>query len=161
MTTAFNLLLGTAAFVGMEVAAWAIHRWIMHGFGWGWHESHHRPRTGPFERNDRYVVTFSLIAMSLFALAHFGVGWAFPVAWGITAYGIAYFLMHDVLVHHRIRIPFHPTTGYLGRLVAAHHLHHAVNTRDGAVSFGFLYAPPLAQLRAQLRALRRPEATPA
>ncbi|KAA5610962.1 beta-carotene hydroxylase [Rhodovastum atsumiense] len=156
MSLAFNLLLGIAAFTAMEVAAWATHRWIMHGFGWGWHESHHRPRTGPFERNDRFVLIFSGIAVALFAIGKYGTDWAWPLAWGVTAYGIAYFLMHDVLVHRRIRLPFHPTRGYLGRLVAAHHLHHAVNTKDGAVSFGFLYAPPLPRLRAQLRALRHP-----
>lgn len=150
MNLAFELLIGLSAFIAMEAIAWSTHRWIMHGFGWGWHESHHRPRTGIFERNDRFVLVFSLLAMGLFALAQFVVDWAWPLAWGVTAYGIAYFLMHDVLVHRRIRLPFHPKDGYLGRLVAAHRLHHAVHTKDGAVSFGFLYAPPVAKLRTRL-----------
>ena len=101
------------------------------------------------------MVIFSSIAVLLFAL-----GTAVPgvtaLACGVTAYGAAYFMMHDVLVHRRLTPPFTPRRGYLAHLVAAHHLHHAVHTREGAVSFGFLYAPPMARLRARLRALSRP-----
>ena len=42
-------------------------------------------------------------------------------------------------------------TAYLRRLVEAHHLHHAVRGREGCVSFGFLYAPPLPVLRERLK----------
>ena len=118
---------------------------------------HHRPRTGPFERNDRFVVIFSLIAVALFAIGQ-AVPWVTALACGVTAYGVAYFLMHDVLVHHRVKLPFTPRRGYLAHLVTAHHLHHAVHTKEGAVSFGFLYAPPIERLRAQLRGVNRPRA---
>jgi len=30
-------------------------------------------------------------------------------------------------------------------------MHHAVHTREGCVSFGFLYAPPLNKLKAEFR----------
>jgi beta-carotene 3-hydroxylase len=157
MNLPLDIALGVAAFVAMEVVAWGTHRWIMHGPGWSWHESHHRPRTGPFERNDRFVLVFSLTAVALFA-----IGLAVPgvtaIACGVTAYGAAYFMMHDVLVHRRLPPPFTPRRGYLAHLVAAHHLHHAVHTKEGAVSFGFLYAPPMPRLRARLRALSRPPA---
>ncbi len=158
MNALLNIALAAAAFVGMEVFAWAMHRWVMHGAAWSWHESHHRPRTGPFERNDRFVLIFSLIAVALFA-----IGQAVPgltaVAIGVTLYGLAYFTMHEVLVHRRLPPPFTPRSGYLAHLVAAHHLHHAVHTKEGAVSFGFLYAPPLRKLRARLRSLNRPPAS--
>ena len=156
MTALISVALALAAFVGMEVAAWATHRWVMHGSMWTWHESHHRPRTGPFERNDRFVLIFSLIAVALFAIGTV-VPFVTPVAIGVTLYGAAYFLMHDVLVHKRLPPPFTPKQGYLAHLVQAHHLHHAVRTREGAVSFGFLYAPPIARLRAQLRDVNRPQ----
>jgi hypothetical protein len=32
--------------VAMEAVAWAVHRYVMHGVGWGWHRSHHEPREG-------------------------------------------------------------------------------------------------------------------
>jgi beta-carotene 3-hydroxylase len=141
----------------MEGFAWAMHRWVMHGSAWTWHESHHRPRTGRFERNDRFVLIFSLIAVALFAIG-LTVPYVTAIAIGVTAYGLAYFTMHEVLVHRRLPPPFTPRDGYLAHLVAAHHLHHAVHSREGAVSFGFLYAPPLPKLRAQLRILNRPPA---
>ena len=30
----------------MECVAWATHKYVMHGWGWGWHRSHHEPRRG-------------------------------------------------------------------------------------------------------------------
>jgi len=29
---------------------------VMHGWGWGWHRSHHEPRRGMFEKNDLFAV---------------------------------------------------------------------------------------------------------
>ena len=36
------------------------------------------------------------------------------------------------------------------QIVQAHRLHHAVETKQGTVSFGFLYAPPADALKAEL-----------
>ncbi|MGB3457494.1 MAG: beta-carotene hydroxylase, partial [Litorimonas sp.] len=74
----------------MEVFAWAIHKYVMHGPGWGWHESHHRETDGPFEKNDLYAVWFSVIAAGLFIA---GSLWWPPlwfVALGLTIYGLLY-----------------------------------------------------------------------
>ena len=70
---------------------------------------------------------------------------------GMAAYGLMYFLVHDVMVHQRVRHLFVPRSGYLRRIYQAHRLHHAVEERDGAVSFGFLYAPPPEKLAAQIK----------
>ena len=51
------LFLATVAF--MEGVAYVAHRWVMHGFGWFLHESHHRARTGFWELNDWYFVIFA------------------------------------------------------------------------------------------------------
>jgi beta-carotene 3-hydroxylase len=58
------------------------------------------------------------------------------------------------LVHQRLPFVKAPRRGYLKRLVQAHRLHHATRGREGAVSFGFLYAPPIASLLASVRARR-------
>ena len=52
--------------MGMELFAWAAHKYIMHGWGWGWHRDHHEPHTGLLERNDLYAAAFSVIATALF-----------------------------------------------------------------------------------------------
>lgn len=145
--------------LAMEGVAWAVHRYIMHGWGWAWHESHHRPRTGIFEKNDLYAIVFA--GLAIFAFTFGRLAWP-PLWWiglGMTVYGALYALAHDALVHRRIPGLPTPKRGYLLRLFEAHHLHHAVHAKKGAVSFGFLIAPPPTQLRLKLAQSRaRPQA---
>jgi beta-carotene 3-hydroxylase len=74
------------------------------------------------------------------------------VGTGIAVYGAIYFGFHDVIVHRRVKHGWRPRSEYMRRIVQAHRLHHAVETREGTVSFGFLYAPPIRALKAQLAA---------
>nr|WP_315396350.1 sterol desaturase family protein [uncultured Duganella sp.] len=148
-----NTLIVLITIVLMELFSIFAHKYVMHGFGWGWHKSHHEPRTGWFEKNDLYAVVFAGLAI---ALIYFGTEGHHPLEWigaGMTAYGFLYFVAHDGLVHRRWPFQYTPRGGYLKRLYQAHRMHHAVEAKDGAVSFGFLYAPPVAQLKRQLRAL--------
>ncbi|WP_409433982.1 sterol desaturase family protein [Litorimonas sp. RW-G-Af-16] len=148
MIGAVAIVLGSVIF--MEVFAWAFHKYYMHGPGWGWHESHHVHTDGPFETNDLYAVCFSVIAAGLFIL---GSLWWQPlwlVALGFTIYGVLYGIVHDGLVHQRWPFRVQAKRGYLKRLVHSHRLHHAVRDKDGAVSFGFLYAPNPERLKATL-----------
>jgi beta-carotene 3-hydroxylase len=140
--------------VAMEALATAVHRYVMHGWGWGWHRSHHEPSSGLVERNDLYALVFAGISLGLFV-----AGGKWPILWwvglGTLLYGLLYFLVHDGLVHGRVPLPKARPGGYLKRLVQAHRLHHSVRGRDGAVSFGFLYAPPVSGLVNRLRAAKR------
>jgi len=135
----------------MELAANLAHRYIMHGWGWGWHQSHHTEREGAFERNDLYAVVF---AIPSFLLCVVGSYYESPVLWvgvGMAAYGFLYFVAHDGLVHNRWPWRIVPRGKYLTRLVQAHRMHHAVDGKDGCVSFGFLYAPDVRKLKEELR----------
>ncbi len=148
-----NTLIVVATVVFMEVFSIVAHKYIMHGFGWGWHRSHHEPRTGWFEKNDLYAVVFAGLST---ALVWFGTHGVWPLQWigaGMMAYGVLYFVAHDGLVHRRWPFQVVPRSGYAKRLYQAHLMHHAVNGKDGAVSFGFLYAPPVTTLKKQLQAL--------
>jgi beta-carotene 3-hydroxylase len=71
----------------------------------------------------------------------------------MTAYGALYFVAHDGLVHQRWPFKYVPRRGYFKRLYQAHRMHHAVAGKDGAVSFGFLYAPPVTALKRRLHVL--------
>jgi beta-carotene 3-hydroxylase len=138
-------------FIGMEGVAWALHRYVMHGFLWVLHESHHRPRKSWFEMNDLFGFFFTAVSVGLFLA---GTLYYTPLLFaglGMTAYGVVYFLIHDVLVHRRVEHGFVPRNGYLRRVYQAHRLHHAVPGRDGAVSFGFVYAPPPEKLASKLK----------
>ncbi len=138
--------------VGMEGVAWATHRFLMHGPLWGLHRSHHEPRTGRFELNDVFAAYFALPSMALIYAGRHGWPPGLPLGLGMTGYGLIYALFHDGLVHRRFRSPL--PLRLMKRLVQAHRLHHAVHTRCGAVSYGFLWAPPIRRLKSQLRAIR-------
>jgi beta-carotene 3-hydroxylase len=117
------VLLAIAAFVAMEGVSYATHRWLMHGPGLGWHRSHHAPPRGRVERNDLFPVGFAAVGVGLFAL---GAG-PLPILWGpaigVTAYGVTYALVHDVLIHRRL--PFIALRWrYLEWVRAAHRDHH-------------------------------------
>jgi len=148
-----NTLVFLSTLAGMEVFSALVHRHVMHGWGWGWHRSHHEPRTGRFERNDLYAVVFAAIAIVLIYLGT--RGWH-PLEWvgaGMTGYGMLYFIAHDGLVHRRWLFRNAPRRGYLKRLYQAHRMHHAVKGREGCVSFGFLWAPPVDRLKRELQRL--------
>ncbi len=158
-----GILIFIVAVAAMEGVAYATHRWVMHGPGWALHKSHHRPG-GQLEANDLYALIFAAPSI---LLIHGGMerGWGEWAVWlgaGIAAYGFIYFGFHDVVVHRRIGHRFVPRSRYMKRIVQAHRLHHAVEEREGAVSFGFLWAPPPERLKARLdgERLRAPASRP-
>lgn len=161
-----GLLLFVATVAFMEGFAYVMHRWVMHGrLGWVLHASHHRQRNGRFELNDLYGVIFAIPSI---ILIYGGVqgDWGSWAAWagaGIAAYGAIYFGFHDVIVHRRMEHHIVPRSTYFRRIVQAHRIHHIVESREGTVSFGFIYAPPVERLKAELAAneaarLRTPKA---
>jgi beta-carotene 3-hydroxylase len=135
------ILLCLGALLAMEGVAWLTHRYLMHGPLWFLHRSHHVPHQGWFEWNDVFGLFFAVPSI---LFIHYGVrdgSWMLPVGLGMTAYGVIYFLFHDVVVHRRVRLRRVPQWPYLRRIIKAHLVHHKTHGRDGARSFGFLYAP--------------------
>lgn len=148
-------------FAAMEAVAYLSHKYVMHGFLWCWHESHHVPRTGIFEKNDLFAAIFAVPAIICIYLGTSTPGqplllW---VGLGITLYGAVYFVFHDVIVHRRVRTGYVPKTAYMRRIVEAHWIHHSTQGKEGAVSFGFIYSPPVAELLAERDRLQGVEAT--
>lgn len=162
MSVLLDLAIVVLTVVVMEVVALASHRYIMHGPGWGWHKSHHEEHEGVLEKNDLYAVIFASAAVLLTVFASPTIGSWYWIGVGMSVYGFLYFVVHDGLVHQRWPFRIVPKNVYLKRLVQAHRLHHAVEGRDGCVSFGFLYAPPVRRLKAELQARngRRPFVDP-
>lgn len=148
--TGISIFIATVAV--MEIVAYAAHRWVMHGFLWALHKSHHEPQPGFFEKNDWFAVMFAIPSILCFLVGvqfGWGDGWTWLGA-GIAGYGAIYFGFHDVIVHRRVKHRHVPRSRYMRRIVQAHRLHHAIKTKDGGLSFGFLWAPPIAQLKARL-----------
>jgi beta-carotene 3-hydroxylase len=141
-----------ATFVAMEGFAYVMHRWVMHGFGWFLHASHHLPRAGNWELNDLYFLIFATPSITLM-LGGVQLGWGLWALWvgfGIAGYGAIYLGFHDIIVHKRLSYRYLPKSAYMKRIIQAHRLHHVVETKHGTVSFGFLWAPRPEELKAEL-----------
>lgn len=152
MTPLTLVLIFLVTLAGMEAFAYVMHRWVMHGPGWVLHASHHRERTGFWEANDLYFVIFATpsILLLLGGVQWGWGGWATAMGAGIAAYGAIYLGFHDIIVHRRAQHRYVPRGRYMKRIVQAHRLHHAVETKAGCVSFGFLVAPPPEALKRAL-----------
>ncbi len=151
MIILFNIFLVVISIALMEVVAYYAHKYVMHGFMWNWHKSHHEPHNNMFEKNDLFAVVFSIPSI---VLIYAGVNYLSPLLYigiGIMLYGVIYFIFHDVIVHQRIKMPIPRGNEYLKKIIQAHRIHHAVETKEGTVSFGFLYAPPVRELKAALK----------
>ncbi len=159
MNVLVNMLWFLGALALMEGVAYFAHKYVMHGFGWVLHESHHRPREGLFELNDLYAFIFAIPSIVLIYFGNNGHPWALWAGLGVAGYGLIYFGFHDVIVHRRIHHNWRPRSRYMQRIVHAHRLHHALEEKEGAVSFGFVYAPPVPKLRAQMKAMEAARST--
>jgi beta-carotene 3-hydroxylase len=130
-------------FLFWELVAWFTHKYVMHGFLWMWHKSHHTVHNRVLEKNDWFGVVFSIPSIALFyyfsqvAYNPFGLA----AGLGIFCYGIFYILFHDIIVHQRIKWRPAMRSKYLQRMINAHYIHHSKHTKDDCEAFGFLIAP--------------------
>ena len=130
-------------FAIMEGVTWLTHKYVMHGFLWYLHEDHHQPKyQGIFEKNDAFFVIFAIPSITLF---YFGLepelNFKFFIGLGILLYGIAYFLVHDVLIHQRFKWFKHTKNKYLIGLRKAHKVHHKHLGKEHGECFGMLNVP--------------------
>jgi len=140
---AIKILIVIGTFLFMEGVAWFTHKYIMHGFMWRWHRSHHTVHNHVFERNDLFALVFSIPSIVLIAIGYANESLSILkfFGFGIMGYGIFYSLFHDIIVHRRIKIKFKAKSSYMKRIMNAHYVHHKKHTKEGGEAFGFLYAP--------------------
>ncbi|MDO6389146.1 fatty acid hydroxylase [Pontibacter sp. BT731] len=129
-------------FVAMEGVAWVMHKYVLHGFLWFLHKSHHRHHKHAFEWNDLFFAYYGTLAMLFFVFGSEPIDYRFWIGAGITLYGVAYFLIHDVFIHRRIRLFGNTSNVYLKALNMAHKVHHKHTDRDGSESYGMLWVAP-------------------
>ena len=137
-----SLLITLGVFVLMEGVTWCTHKFVMHGFMWYFHDDHHNPHHGPFEKNDFFFVIF---AVPSFLLMLFGAQAGFDVRFfiglGIMMYGAGYFLVHDVLIHQRFKWFTRTDNIYFRALRKAHKVHHKHLGKEEGECFGMLFVP--------------------
>ena len=133
-----SIVVGT--FVLMEAITWATHKYVMHGFLWSLHEDHHQPKPGFFEKNDAFFVIFAVPSFLsiLFGTTH-SIYWLQAVGFGIMAYGFAYFIVHDVIIHQRFKWFTRSNNTYVRAIRWAHKMHHKHLNKEEGESFGMLF----------------------
>ena len=153
-----SVVLAGVAFGAMEPVTAATHRFVMHGAGMFLHRSHHRRTHTGWERNDAYPVMFAAVVCVGFWLGFHEPQLAelVPIGVGITAYGAAYALVHDVYIHHRLRWFRDRQVPGFERLAAAHELHH----RFGGAPYGMLVPVVPRRLRDRAPSAQRVAAVP-
>jgi beta-carotene 3-hydroxylase len=136
-------LITIGTFLFWEFVAWFTHKYVMHGFLWIWHRSHHTVHHHALEQNDWFAVVFSLPSIGLFYYASLVSynPYLLAVGLGILCYGLFYLVFHDIIVHQRIKWRPSKRSHYLQRMIHAHYIHHSKHTKEGCEAFGFLYAP--------------------
>ncbi|MCM5662823.1 sterol desaturase family protein [Galbibacter mesophilus] len=130
-------------FCAMEGVTWLTHKYVMHGFMWYFHNDHHQPGyPHVFEKNDFFFIIFAIPSILLFYFgAAKGLNVLFFVGLGILLYGIAYFLVHDVLIHQRFKWFKRTNNKYLKGLRKAHKIHHKHLGKEDGECFGMLFVP--------------------
>ncbi len=136
-------LVTLATFLTMEGITWCTHKYVMHGFLWYLHEDHHQPKyQGLFEKNDWFFVIFAIPSISLFYMGVNPVlNFLFFIGLGILFYGIAYFVVHDVIIHQRFKWFQEVKSPYIKSLRKGHKVHHKHLNKEDGECFGMLYVP--------------------
>lgn len=137
------VLIVMITFFAMEGVAWFTHKFIMHGFLWYFHSDHHvKDPESVVEKNDFFFLVFAIPSIALFVLwSVYSNQLALYIASGIALYGLAYFLVHDVFIHQRIKIFRRANNPYLKALRKAHKVHHKHLTKEDGECFGMLWVP--------------------
>lgn len=131
-----------SAFLLMEFIAWFAHKFIMHGFLWNVHEDHHKPTEKFFQRNDLFFLIFAIPSWQCIMLGFiFGSVLSIGIGFGISLYGICYFLIHEVLIHRRFNWLDNVDNTYFRALKKAHRAHHEKTEKEDGKCFGLLVVP--------------------
>lgn len=137
-----NIVIVVITFFSMEVVAWVAHKYIMHGLLWRLHKDHHLPRNNnSIEHNDSFFIIFATPAIICFYIGIDNFSIPFWIAIGITLYGLAYFFIHDIFIHQRIKIFRNANTLYFRAIRRAHKTHHKHLGKNYGECFGMLWAP--------------------
>lgn len=134
------LLITLVTFILMEGVTWFTHRYVMHGFLWCLHEDHHQKGPGFFEKNDAFFVIFAIPSWLCIMLGSMNqVYWVVSIGAGIALYGIAYFLVHEIIIHQRFTLFTRSNNRYIKAIRWAHKMHHKHIGKEEGESFGMLW----------------------
>jgi len=139
------VILVLLSFLFMEFIAWSNHKYVMHGFLWSLHRDHHIGTNASkpgFQKNDLFFLIYATPAIILiitgFSVMNFNL---IAIGAGITLYGLTYFAIHDVVIHHRLPIFKNPDHKYIKAIIRAHGAHHKPASPKDFKNYGLLVFP--------------------
>jgi beta-carotene 3-hydroxylase len=126
-------------FFAMELVAWATHKYLMHGLLWKLHKDHHVvDKNKKFQKNDFFFLIFAIPSMILIYIGYEYQNISLFFGLGIALYGLGYFIVHEIIIHQRLRFFKKSNNSYIKSIRMAHKVHHKTLGKYGASSFGML-----------------------
>ena len=140
--TLLSLAITILTFFFMEFVAWFTHKYIMHGFLWKIHLDHHQvDKNKKMQKNDYFFLIFALPSIAFIIVGSISSNFLFFVGIGIAFYGCAYFIVHEIIIHQRIKIFRNTKSKYIRAIKRAHKIHHKNTEKEDGESFGMLIVP--------------------
>lgn len=137
-----NISITTLTFFTMEFVAWFTHKYIMHGMLWNVHLDHHQvDKSKKIQKNDYFFLIFALPSMASIILGSINSNYFLYIGIGIALYGFAYFIVHEIIIHQRIKIFRNTNSKYIRAIKRAHKIHHKNIEKEDGESFGMLIVP--------------------
>ena len=109
-----KVLIVIITFLFMEFVAWFAHKYIMHGVLWFLHKDHHQvDKNKKFQKNDYFFLIFAIPSIICLAVGAESYNYLFFIGLGILLYGLAYFMIHEVIIHRRLPPPSKTKSKYI------------------------------------------------
>jgi beta-carotene 3-hydroxylase len=134
------VMIAVVVFFIMEGITWLTHKYVMHGFLWYLHEDHHKPTGHVLEKNDAFFLIFAIPSWLCIMIGlQKNIYWLAGIGFGIALYGLAYFIVHEVIIHQRIKWFTRSNNRYVKVIRWAHKMHHKHLEKEEGESFGMLF----------------------
>ena len=134
-----NMSITILTFFAMEFVAWFTHKYIMHGILWNVHLDHHQvDKNKKIQKNDYFFLIFALPSILSIILGSTNSNYLLYIGIGIALYGFAYFIVHEIIIHQRIKIFRNINSKYIRAIKRAHKIHHKNIEKEDGESFGML-----------------------
>ena len=126
----------------MELVAWATHKYLMHGLLWKLHKDHHVvDKNKKFQKNDFFFLIFAIPSMILIYIGYEYDNISLFFGLGIALYGLGYFIVHEIIIHQRLRFFKKSNNSYIKSIRMAHKVHHKHLSAEDGECFGMLLFP--------------------
>jgi len=137
----FNFSVVFITFWFMEFMAWFTHKFVMHGLLWFLHKDHHQVEPGFFEKNDSFFLIFAIPSAYCYVTGLMNHDFRLYIGIGISLYGFAYFIIHEIIIHQRFKLWSRLDNRYVKAIRRAHKIHHKYLGKEDGENFGMLIVP--------------------